>query len=145
MEILFDYGLWGLFASAFLAATILPLSSELVLIFLVTQGCDMRMCLLVATAGNILGAVVNYWIGFAGSRWILKRIWRVSDETIHNAVKRFKRFGVLSLLLAWTPVIGDPLTIAAGMLRIHIGVFLLLVGTGKFLRYLFLALAASGS
>lgn len=141
MEILAEYNYWGLFLSSFLAATLLPLSSEVVLGVLLTQGFSPCMALVVATSGNVLGSVVNYGLGVLGSRVFLAKFFRMSDVEIGKAENRFKTYGVFSLLFAWVPVIGDPLTVAAGVLKINFALFLLLVSLGKFLRYAFVAWA----
>nr|NJM01208.1 DedA family protein [Desulfobacula sp.] len=141
MEFLAEYSYLGLFLSSFLAATLLPLSSELVLGILLKQGANPHLTLLVATFGNVLGSVVNYGLGAFGGRMILHRFWRIKEPEIHRAEKRFRKFGVFSLLFAWVPVIGDPLTVAAGALHVNFTVFLLLVSLGKFLRYLVILLA----
>lgn len=128
--------LGGLFASAFLAATILPFYSEVVLFALARQGYDPWLLVAVATLGNTLGAVVNWWLG----RYLLHfqdRPWfRISAADIERAQGWFQRYGVWSLALAWMPVGGDALTFIAGIMRIRLGVFLLLVGAGKMLRYI---------
>ncbi len=136
MEFLMDYGLWGLFAASFLAATILPLSSEIVLGYLLAHNYNVPLALAVATLGNVLGAVVNYGLGKAGSGILLGKIFRVSSEDIENALARFKTYGAISLLFAWVPGIGDPLTIVAGMLKVDFRLFLVLVSMGKFARYM---------
>ncbi len=141
MEFLAEYGFWGLFLSAFLAATILPLSSEVVLGFLLANGAEPLLGIGIASIGNILGAVVNYWIGAVGSQVAFSKLWKMSDHEIASARRRFEKYGVFSLLFAWVPVIGDPLTVAAGMLRIHFALFVILVGIGKILRYLVLSWA----
>ena len=135
-------GLPGLFLSAFLAATVLPLSSELVLGVLLANGCDPAACLSIATCGNVLGSVVNYMMGFWGSRFLVKKILPIKEEDFTRARERLKRYGTVSLLFAWVPVIGDPLTLAAGVLKTNFILFLILVTTGKGLRYL--AIAALG-
>lgn len=141
MELLAEYSYLGLFLSSFLAATLLPLSSELVLGALLKQGFNPYSLLFVATFGNVLGSVVNYGLGAFGGRLILHKWWRMSDPEIQRAEKRFRKFGMFSLLLAWVPVIGDPLTVAAGILKINFFLFLLLVGLGKGLRYMAIYLA----
>jgi len=141
MEFLIEYSYSGLFLSSFLAATLLPLSSELVLGALLKQGFNPLFILIVATFGNVLGSVVNYGLGAFGGRLILHKWWRMPDPEIQRAEKRFQKFGIFSLLLAWVPVIGDPLTVAAGVLKINFFLFLLLVGLGKGLRYMAIYLA----
>lgn len=141
MEILSHYGLFGLFLSAFLAATVLPLSSEIVLGLLVAGGADPFACIGAASAGNILGAVVNYFLGLFGGQFLFFRVLNLQEERILNARQRFEKYGRISLLFAWAPVIGDPLTIAAGIIKVHFGLFVLLVGLGKILRYVVLTWA----
>jgi membrane protein YqaA with SNARE-associated domain len=141
MEFLTGYGLGGLFLSSFLAATILPLSSELVLGYLLLHNYGVPGVLATATLGNVLGALVNYGLGRAGGGPVLERLFRVSPKEIERARHRFKTHGTLSLLLAWVPVIGDPLTVVAGMLKIRLWVFLTLVSIGKFTRYAVLSWA----
>lgn len=135
----------GLFVSAFLSATLLPGSSEAALIALLALGkSDPVMLVAVATAGNVLGSIVNWAMGrffahFAGRRW-----FPVSAQAFERATAWYNRFGVWSLLLAWVPVIGDPLTVAAGVLRTGFWRFLVLVTIGKAARYAFIALAVAG-
>jgi len=136
MEVLISYGLWGLFAASFLAATILPLSSEVVLGYLLAQEFNVWMAVAVATLGNVLGALTNYALGRVGAQVLLKKIFQVSPKEIARAQERFKTHGILCLLLAWVPGIGDPLTVVAGMLKINIWIFLALVSLGKLARYL---------
>ncbi|MCG8568266.1 MAG: DedA family protein [Desulfobacterales bacterium] len=132
-------GLWGMFLSAFLAATILPLGSEVVLTALLLGKYDPGPVLAVATLGNVLGAVVNYAMGAWGSQWVISRWFAGSRAEVDRAMERFRRWGSWSLLLAWVPVIGDPLTVAAGMVRVGMVRFLVLVTLGKGLRYWVLA------
>ena len=135
------YPYWTLFGSSFLAATILPFSSEALLLLQLQQKYTVSALLLAASAGNVLGSVVNYYIGLKGSRFLLEKVIRMKEESIVRARERFKRYGMYSLLLAWVPVIGDPITVVAGMLRAPFYLFLLLVTVSKVGRYLFLIYA----
>ncbi|MCG8637792.1 MAG: DedA family protein [Desulfobacterales bacterium] len=139
MDIFLSLGLGGMFLSSFLAATVLPLSSEVVLGLLLAGGYGSGPVVAVATTGNVLGSVVNYWMGLAGSRWLTRKFSRVSAREIARARERFQSWGTASLLLAWVPVVGDPLTVVAGMLRINLFDFILLVTIGKLGRYLVIA------
>lgn len=132
-------GLGGMFLSGFLAATILPLSSEVVLGWLLASGFGVVPVVASATAGNVLGACVNYWMGMAGTQWLARNVDWVSEKEVRRARERFLAWGTGSLLLAWVPVIGDPLTLAAGMLRVNPAVFFVLVSAGKLGRYLLIA------
>lgn len=125
-----------LFGSAFLAATVLPFYSEVVLFGLLRAGGDPVWLVIVATLGNTLGAVVNWLLGrfllhFQGRRWFYFR-----RDQIDSAQRWFQRYGFWSLLLAWAPVGGDALTLIAGIMKVRLWLFLLLVGTGKALRYI---------
>ncbi|MBC8439541.1 MAG: DedA family protein [Deltaproteobacteria bacterium] len=141
MEILAEYGYLGLFLASFLAATILPFSSEVVLGVLLSHDFSPYVTVFVATTGNVLGSVLNYGLGVLGSQILLNKLLGISNLEIGKAENRFKKYGVFSLLFAWVPIIGDPLTIVAGILKINFALFLLLVAAGKFLRYVFVAWA----
>ena len=132
-----------LFGSAFLAATILPFYSEVVLYALLREGGDPVALLVVATLGNTLGAVLNWVLGryllhFQDRRWFY-----FSRAQIEKAQRWFQRYGFWSLLLAWMPVGGDALTLIAGVMKVRLWLFVLLVGTGKALRYVSVAYVAA--
>ena len=133
---------FGLFASALIAATILPMQSEAVLVGLLATGdYPVTGLLAVATAGNVLGAVINWALGrfllmFQDRRWC-----PVSQDQLARAEAWYHRYGRWSLLGSWLPIVGDPLTVVAGVLREPIGPFLVLVTVAKFGRYLVLAMA----
>lgn len=128
-----------MFCAAFLAATILPLGSEAVLAYLLFHQGDPAAVILVATLGNVLGSLVNYWMGCYGGHWMAGRFFRMSEAEMAGALDRFRSWGTAGLLLAWVPIIGDPLTVAAGVLRVNLALFLILVTIGKLGRYLVLA------
>ena len=132
-----------LFATSLLAATIVPMSSEAALAAIVAIDPGSWVAFLaVASVGNILGSVINYFLGRAIAAGRASRWFPVSPEAIDKASQRFARFGTWSLLLAWVPWIGDPLTVAAGLLRVPLWIFVVLVGTGKVARYLVVVLSA---
>ncbi|WP_434621488.1 YqaA family protein [Azospirillum sp. B2RO_4] len=135
-------GLAGLFSAALVAATILPAQSEVILAGMHMAGTHSASTLvLVATAGNVLGSVVNWLLGrylihFRDRRW-----FPVKASLIDRATAWYQKWGVWSLLLAWAPFIGDPLTLVAGILRENFWIFLLLVTIGKAARYVALVVA----
>lgn len=136
---------WGLFLAAFGAATLLPLQSEAVLVGLLVRDPDaVAMLLLVATLGNVLGSIVNWLLGRAVERWRDKRWFPFSATQLDRAQQRYRRWGQWSLLLSWMPVIGDPLTLIAGIMREPFWRFVLLVTLAKAGRYLVLALITLG-
>jgi len=133
-------GYGGLFVTAFLAATLLPLSSEAVLAALAAaKGFDLFGLVAVATLGNTLGALVNWLLGRFCLRWRNRRWFPVDAARLGRASDWYRRYGVWSLLLAWVPVIGDPLTFIAGFLGIRLVYFLPLVALGKAARYVVIA------
>jgi membrane protein YqaA with SNARE-associated domain len=124
---------------SFLAATIVPISSELTLASLLSTSNHSSFILIVtASLGNILGSVFNWVLGFYLFSCINKKWFPFKKNVIINASKKFNKFGVWSLLFAWIPVIGDPLTFIAGILRVNFFLFLILVTVGKTSRYLFI-------
>ena len=127
-----EYGYLGLLASSFLAATILPLSSEVVLVALATTGEYPAQALwLIATLGNTAGSLVNWWLGMFALHFADRRWFPVGAEEMEKASARFIKYGLPSLLFAWVPIIGDPLTVIAGVMRVPVLTFLLLVAAGK--------------
>lgn len=134
--------LWGLFLAALVAATLLPAQSEAVLVALILQGAHpLPVLLAVATAGNVLGSAVNwalgrFLIGHADRRW-----FPIPRHRLDRATAWYARWGRWSLLGAWLPVVGDPLTFAAGAMREPFWRFVLIVTLAKGGRYLVLAWA----
>lgn len=137
-----DWPVLVMAATAFGAATLLPFSSEVALVAALKSNAAHPSVLVgAATLGNVSGACLNWWIGrhvrrFEGRRW-----FPFDSATIASASQRFVRFGSWSLLLSWLPIVGDPLTLVAGVLRVPLVIFLPLVLIGKGGRYLALALA----
>ncbi|MCF8709197.1 YqaA family protein [Rhizorhapis sp. SPR117] len=131
----------GLFVAAFAAATIFPMQSEALLVAMLLGDYSPVTLILVASTGNILGSLANWFLG----RWIERcrhhRWFPVSEHALERAQRWYHRYGRWSLLLSWVPVIGDPLTVVAGVLREPLPVFLLLVTVAKVGRYLVLAAA----
>lgn len=132
-----DAGLWGLFASAFLSATLLPGGSEAVLAYLAQmEHYNPSALLAVASAGNTLGGM---------SSWVIGRLLpagRLQRPDLHPAVDRIRRYGSPVLLLSWMPVVGDPLCVAAGWLRVSWYRALLFIAAGKVARYAVVLFAA---
>jgi len=130
----------ALFLAAFVAATLLPAQSESVLAgLLVAGGHSPVLLVLVAGVGNVLGSLVNYVLGRAALRFRDRRWFPAGPAALARASRWYGRYGRWSLLLSWAPLIGDPLTVAAGIMREPLWSFLLLVATAKFARYALLA------
>ena len=136
---LLEYGLYGLFFLAFLAATVLPVASEAGLAALILAGADPVGCVAVATVGNTLGAMTTWAMGKWGSESFLARILRLSDADRARARRIFARYGQWSLMLAWVPVIGDPICAVGGLFGLPLTRLMPPVLIGKFGRYAGLA------
>jgi membrane protein YqaA with SNARE-associated domain len=129
-----------LFLSAFTSATLLPGSSEAALLaFLATGRGEVATLVIVATVGNVLGSVVNWFLGRFIARFRDRRWFPVKPRDYDRAAAFYGKYGLWSLLLSWVPVIGDPITVVAGALRIDLARFLLLVTLSKAARYVFVA------
>ena len=124
-----------LFLSAFIAATLLPLGSEVLLGAMALEGYPLLLLWLIATAGNTLGAAVNWLLGFKLLHFQNRRWFPFKPEKLQRAQIWFRKYGVSSLLFAWLPIIGDPLTFVAGLMKIRFWLFLILVAIGKGARY----------
>ena len=130
----------GIFASAFVSATLLPAQSEAVLGALLAEGSHSTLLLIaVATLGNTLGAATNWLLGLYVNRFQHRRWFPVKPERLAQAERWYRRWGRWSLLLSWTPVFGDALCLAAGILREPFRSFFLIVLVAKLLRYLAVA------
>ena len=127
----------SLFFVSFMVATIIPFGSEIYFATVLTIGnYNTLLLLIVASTGNILGSVFNWICGYYATYFIQKKWFPINQNQINKATNFFLKYGKWSLLLAWVPFIGDPLTFVAGTLRYSFLPFLLLVSVGKIARYL---------
>jgi len=134
--------LFFLFIAAFGAATLLPLQSEAVLVGLLINGHYAPFILIaVASLGNILGSCVNWWLGLKIEHYKNKRWFPISQKKMLQAQKIYQKYGYWSLLLSWAPIIGDPITLIAGLLKENLTRFLLIVSLAKIGRYIFVYMA----
>lgn len=133
------YGYGALFSLSFLASTVVPIGSEWLLVAMVLKGFDPVLSVATATTGNTLGACTTYGIGVYGSKLVIHKLFRIDDISYRRAENFYAKYGRWSLLFSWLPLVGDPLCLAGGLLRIHFLVFLPLVFAGKLFRYGFLA------
>jgi membrane protein YqaA with SNARE-associated domain len=128
-----------LFMSAFGAATLLPLQSEAVLVTLLLKGQYSALLLIgIATLGNVLGSCVNWWLGLKIEHFKDRKWFPVSEKRLQQAQSFYHKYGFYSLLLSWTPIIGDPITLAAGLFKENFWRFLGIVIIAKAGRYLFI-------
>lgn len=129
-------GLLGLFTGTFLAATILPFSSDALYIAVLAATKDPIGCLAVGTVGNWLGSVVTYWMGWIGRWEWIEKWFKVKRETLEKQKVKIDKYGVWLALLAWIPIIGDVIAIALGFYRTRPWATMFLLLVGKFARFL---------
>lgn len=127
----------GLFLTAFAAATILPMQSEALLTgLLLKTDYEPWFLIVVASAGNVSGACINWWLGFSIERFKNRKWFPVSEHSLVKAQQRYHRYGKWSLLLSWVPFVGDPITVMAGVMKEKFYIFLSLVFIAKAARYI---------
>lgn len=135
----------GLFAISLIAATILPAQSEAGLVALILSGQYSTLLLIVvASVGNVLGSLVNWLLGIGIERFRHRRWFPVGEVALNRAQRWYRRYGKWSLLASWLPIVGDPITVVAGVMREPLPVFLLLVTIAKTARYAVLAVITLG-
>ncbi|VVB97216.1 SNARE associated Golgi protein [uncultured archaeon] len=140
--VMLNYGYFGLFLASFLASTIVPFGSEGILVFLVYEKFNIPALVLIASAGNYLGACTSYYIGLKG-RSFAEKYLSIDPKNLEKAEKYFSKHGTGVLLFTWLPVIGDAFTVFGGLLKVKFWIFSVLVFTGKLLRYLAVAYFAA--
>jgi membrane protein YqaA with SNARE-associated domain len=130
---------WSLFFSALVSSTLFPGGSEALLLYRLNEGGDVWALVFIATVGNVLGSLITYGMGRLGNEAVHKKWLRMDAAKVARAEAWFEKYGMPSLLLAWLPIVGDPLCLVAGLLRCSLLYFLILVTVGKAARYAFLA------
>ncbi len=128
-----------LFFSAFISATLFPLGSEALFIYDINEGYNIYLLLFFATIGNSLGSIFNYFLGLKGEEYLIRKKL-LSEKMILKLKNYFDKYGFYCLLFSWLPIIGDPLTFVAGILKYDLKKFVIIITLAKFLRYLFIAL-----
>ncbi|MBM78795.1 MAG: hypothetical protein CL846_09965 [Crocinitomicaceae bacterium] len=136
MEALAEWGLIGLFISSFLAATILPLSSEIVLSILIANNYDLNTCLILATIGNWLGGMSSYGLGWLAKWRFIEKYFRIKIETIKNFKDKIDKWGSVIAFFCWLPIIGDPLAVGLGFFKTNVVLVSIWMFIGKMIRYI---------
>lgn len=140
MEWLVEYGYWGLFIGAFLAATVVPFSSDVLLVALIAAGGNIVTTIVAATAGNWLGGLSSYGLGWLGKWEWIERWFKISPEKLEKQSGRIKRWGSWLALLTWLPGIGDVMAIGLGFYKVDFKSAALFMLIGKCARYVMWAL-----
>ena len=136
MEALAEWGFIGLFISSFLAATILPLSSEIVLSILIANNYDLTTSLILATIGNWLGGMSSYGLGWLAKWRFIEKYFRIKIETIKNVKDKIDKWGSFIAFFCWLPIIGDPLALGLGFFKTNVVLVSIWMFIGKMIRYI---------
>ena len=143
MEFLLSYGYMGMLVAAFLAASILPFSSEAVMVGLQAAGLDPIFLIVYGTIGNVLGSMFNYTIGLLGKMEWIEKYLHVKKEDLDKAHRFMAGRGAWMGLLSVIPVVGDVITVALGLMRANVVIVVISVTISKLLRYVLLVYGAS--
>jgi len=135
IAILTDYGYWGMFVSAFLAGSVFPLSSEIVMLGLIAAGLDPWLLVAYGTVGNVLGSLLNYSIGMLGRMDWIERYLRVKHEELERARRFMAGRGAWMGFFSFLPMIGEGVTIVLGLMRANLLISVISITIGKLLRY----------
>ncbi|MCT7601068.1 YqaA family protein [Aliarcobacter butzleri] len=127
-----------LFFVSFISATLFPLGSEALLIYDIKEGYNIYLLLFFATLGNSLGSIVNYYLGLKGEEYLIEKNL-IKEKYINISINYFDKYGFITILLSWLPIIGDPITFVAGILKYDFKKFVILVTIAKLSRYIFIA------
>ena len=138
LDFLIEYGYIGVFFAAFLAATILPFSSEVVMAGVMAAGADYWTLVLAATAGNVLGGMTCYWLGHLGKREWISKYLGMKSETVDKWTRYLQGKGAWMAFWVFLPGVGDFFAVALGLLRANVWAVLGFMTAGKFLRYILL-------
>ena len=128
-------GYWGLFVASFLSATIVPFSSEAVLLGMIVAGFDPVLTTIIATLGNWLGSMFTFWLGYVGNIERIEKWLRISKEKTDKYKAVTKKYGAWFGLLVWVPIIGDVLAVCMGLVRTPVVMSMILILIGKAVRY----------
>ena len=134
-EFLIDWGYWGLFLSALIAGSVLPFSSEAVMVVLAGMGLDPVGCVVAAALGNTLGGMTCYWMGHLGNMEWIEKYFHVKKEKMDRAERFVHGRGAWMAFFAFIPILGSAISIVLGMMRANIWIVILAMTIGKILRY----------
>ncbi len=140
MELLGAWGYWGLFLGSFLASTVLPFSSDALLIAALLAGGNVVWVVVSATVGNFLGGLTTYYVGYLGRWEWIERYLRVSRQKLERQSAVIQKYGSLIALMSWIPVVGDVVTVALGFYRVNFVTSSIYMFIGRALRFILWAL-----
>ncbi len=128
----------SLFFTAFLSGSILPISSEAVVLLLLSQDYNPLYITLVATVGNSLGGLTAFWLGRLGDLKKINRYLRINETDLNRWVSKVKKYGISAAFFSFLPFIGDIFLVGLGVIKANTLLVIALMTTGKLLRYVIL-------
>ena len=145
IHLLIDWGYWGMFVSALLAGSVIPFSSELVLVGLIQLGLNPAGCVMAATVGNVMGGMTCYYMGHLGRVDWIEKYFNVKKEKIDKMQRFLQGKGALMAFFAFLPIIGSVISIALGFMRSNVWLTVTSMFAGKLIRYIVIVLAMQGA
>ncbi len=143
IELLIDYGYWGMLIAAFLAGSFVPFNSETIMVALQTAGLDPWGLVIYGSIGNIAGGMFNYGVGRMGKLEWIERYLHVKKKDLERAERFMAGHGAWMGFFSFLPLLGSAITIVLGLMRANLPISFISIANGKFLRYLILVFAAS--
>lgn len=137
LDWLSQFGYPGLFFGSFIAATLVPLSSEGIMMALIYAGLDIKLCIIVATFGNWLGSLSSFWLGYVGRMDLVEKWLHIKEDKVKKWEPRVVKYSIWMALLSWLPFIGDVMAVALGFFRCRFSKMALFIFIGKLIRYVF--------
>ena len=139
-----DYGYWGMGVLAFLSGSIIPIASEVLLLFFLGIGMNAVLLTVVATIGNTIGGITCFLLGYLADKEMLWRLFRISDKKMKRADELIQKYGYWTAALSFLPALGEVILVALGIMRVNKYKVIAVMALGKFLRYAFVAASYYG-
>lgn len=139
-----DYGYWGMGVLAFLSGSIIPIASEVLLLFFLGIGMNAVLLTVVATIGNTIGGITCFLLGYLADKEMLWRLFRISDKKMQRADELIQKYGYWTAALSFLPALGEVILVALGIMRVNKYKVIAVMALGKFLRYAFVAASYYG-
>ncbi len=139
-----DYGYWGMGILSFLSGSIVPIASEVLLVFFLNLGLNAVSLTLVATLGNTLGGITCFMIGYLTNKATVQKLFRISDRRMKRADLMIQKYGFWTAALSFVPVIGEALLVALGIMRVDKYKVMSVMAFGKFVRYVLIVASYYG-
>ena len=139
-----DYGYWGMGILSFLSGSIVPIASEVLLVFFLNLGLNAVSLTLVATLGNTLGGITCFMIGYLSNKATVQKLFRISDRRMKRADLMIQKYGFWTAALSFVPVIGEALLVALGIMRVDKYKVMSVMAFGKFVRYVLIVASYYG-